>query len=233
MKKDVENLNIELSKDKFKNIENITKEANVQNFSVFLACLYILLYKYLYKSKVRIKSFFSEETSDFADISLTENINTDMSFNDFLLLIDKDAKSSASVSISEEELDACFSYQTQKDVDTDNAKLYFKVLPEFNTLNLKFDKNLETDFAKSLLAHYLFILKQVYNGQNPKISEINMITPEETHLLEKFNNQNSKFDDKTALFVFDPKTIRVHILDKNMNQVPIGNTRKCIYFRNN
>lgn len=225
MKKDVENLNIELSKDKFKSIDNIARDTNVQSFSVFLACLYILLYRYLYSSKIKIKSFFSKESSSFDDITLTENIDCNMSFNDFLILIDKEAKTSSSVSNLEESLDAYFSYQTQNEIELDNAKLWFKVLPEFNTLNLKFTSSFETNFAKSLLAHYLFILKQVYNGQNPKISDISMITPEETHLLEKFNGQNTNFDDKTALFVFDPKTIKVHILDENMLQVPIGNTR--------
>lgn len=231
MKKDVENLSIELSKDKFKNIENIAKETDVQNFSVFLACLYILLYRYLYKSNLRIKSFFSNETSSFDGVALTENIETNMSFNDFLKLIDKDLEKSASVSNLSEKPDCLFSYQTQKEESEENANLWFKVFPEFNTLNLKFDNNLETNFAKSLLAHYLFILKQVYNGQNPKLSEISMVTPEETHLLEKFNTQNTAFNDKTALFVFDPKTIKIHILDKNMLKVPIGNTRRCIYFR--
>lgn len=233
MKKDVENLSIELSKDKFKNIENIAKDTNVQNFSVFLACLYILLYKYLYKSNVRIKSFFSKEASSFDDITLTENIETDMSFTDFLKLIDKDLESSTSVSNLEESPDAVFSYQTQKESDTEASSLWFKVLPEFNTLNLKFASSIETNFAKSILAHYLFILKQVYNGQNPRISEISMITPEEIHLLEKFDHKNTKIDDKTAFFVFDPKTIKIHILDKTLNQVPIGNTRRSIYFRNN
>ena len=56
MKKDVynfsksqETVSLAVSKNFFENVENIAKENNVSNYSVFLSAIYILLYKYTYQ----------------------------------------------------------------------------------------------------------------------------------------------------------------------------------------
>ncbi len=90
-----------------------------------------------------------------------------------------------------------------------NSKLCFKVDSSLSELSLEFNKNLfKLSTAKSILSHYLFILKQVIKNQSLKISDFEMITPEEIRLLEKFNAEN----------------VSTYVLDKNMKLVPIGVT---------
>lgn len=184
MKKDVESLdmveettstseqylkvNIELSKDKFENIENIAKTNNISSSSIFLACLYILLYKFSYNSNIIIDSSIS--FIDFAKSMDADILTSNEAFTLF---------------------DVMLNVEKSSIIDTpDNCNLHFIVDNENDTLNLEFNKDIFTlSYAKSILAHFLFIIKQAFKCPNIKISDFNIITPEECTLLEKFNNE--------------------------------------------
>lgn len=115
-----------------------------------------------------------------------------------------------------------------------NSNLHFKINPSFGFLNLEFNKNLfNTSTAKSILSHYLFILKQVIKNQELKISDFEMITPEENRLLEKFDNTYIPQNNDKVLSIFKDglKNMKFYILDKSMQTSPIGASRKFIYCR--
>ena len=240
MKKDVYNLSkpqeavsLTVSKKFFENVENIAKENNVSSYSIFLSAIYILLYKYSYQ--------------DTLNIILKKHINLDGSFSDFVKNIHKDTKNIVAnrilenVTLSEKAspIKASFTYQNISEgiLTMDNSSsefdLSFEIISSSNVFNLKFNINLfKPKVAKSLISHYFFLLKQIVKSQDSKLSEFEMLTPEENRLLKKFNSKKTtNFDNDASLTMFDTnnKDFQVHILDDNLRPVPIGNIRKYLY----
>ncbi len=87
------------------------------------------------------------------------------------------------------------------DANTNTAKfnLWFEIVPASKTFNLEFNTDLfKTNTAKSILEHYIFILKQIENNQNLKLNDFNMITPKEAELLAKFNDTVMPINDDTV-----------------------------------
>lgn len=268
-----EETSIELSKDYFENIENIAKENNISSYSVFLACVYVLLYRYTFKSDIIVGvPFVGRNFKEIQNIigsfetaiPLIEKINANIDFISFAKNINQDIIEAVSnqpypYEVLEDKLglksdnslfDIMFTYQKlepreydigeagikifTKDTVASKSNLEFKIAPQQNTLNLEFNKNIfKLSTAKSMLAHYLYILKQVCKDPKYKISEFSMITPEESRLLEKFETPSDIINDNTVLSIFgaDKKKIEVHILDKDMSHVPIGSFRQYIRFR--
>ena len=263
MKKDVDVLNkaieanykdfksnkvsMEINRKFFTNLETLSKVINVSSYSIFLATLYILLYKYTSKINLIIKTPFSEtifedfrdNISNFSnDIVLRQNINPNMNYIDFVKSLNKDIISTISNKLSSYDnekkedgllFDAIFSYQDSEakvsNIENINkSNLLFNIDLELHTLNLEFNKNVfEVDYAKSILAHYFFLLKQICNNVECKINELEFITPEENRLLEKFNFNNIKDNlDISSIFDTNFKDTKIYILDKNMKKVSIG-----------
>jgi len=204
-----------------------------------LACLYVLLYKYTYKSDIIVSSPFdgrcfkeaNKIIGNFSNnIFLNEHINPNLSFSKFLKILDKDLVDSIlnkpypyeslqkDLSLNENNpfFDIMFEFEKIEpnifDINEEDIEIFiktfrenytsnlrFKINPSLGFLNLEFNKNLfNTSTAKSILSHYLFILKQVIKNQELKISDFEMITPEENRLLEKFYSKytfknNEKF----------------------------------------
>ncbi len=114
-----------------------------------------------------------------------------------------------------------------------NSNLCFKTNSSLSELCLEFNTNLfKISTAKSILSHYLFILKQAIQNPKLKISDFEMMTPEEIRLIEKFENSDVSLNDEKILDIFDTKSqnIKIHILDQNMKPIPIGTARKSLYF---
>lgn len=110
------------------------------------------------------------------------------------------------------------------------SDLHFEVVSSLCKFNLEFNVNLlSSSFAKSILSHYLFLLKQVIKNPNIKISDFEMVMPEEHKLLEKFN-KSVNFDAKyfSGFDIKDEKPC-FYIFDDNMKQVPIFSTRRYFY----
>lgn len=105
---------------------------------------------------------------------------------------------------------------TKEKTQETNSDLNFKVNSSITKLTLEFNENLfKESTAKSILSHYLFILKQALKNKDLAIKEFEIITPEENKLLEKFETEN-KF-----------------ILDKNMKRIPIGTSGLIYEIKNN
>ena len=262
---------IELDENRFKNLEILASKNNVSSYSIFLATLYILLYKYTSKSNLIIGTPFSEKISEefqniartfSSDIILSQKINPNLNFIDFVRSVNKDIIDTFSnrlspfeslkdkLSLKENSLfDTLLIYQTSEPKtfnigDSDirilneessfpKPNLLFEIDFKLHTLNLEFNKNvIKIDTAKSILAHYLYILKQVYNSTSSKINDLDMLTPEENRLLEKFNQKIVKIDNFVPLSIFDTsdKNTKFYILDKDMKNVPIGSLGEIYVF---
>lgn len=267
-----EKINLDLSKEYFNNIEKVANENNVSTYSVFLACLYVLLYKYTYKSDIIVSSPFdgrcfkgsNDIIGNFSNnIFLNEHINPNLSFNSFVKSLNRNLVDTISnnpysytslqkdLSLNENNplFDIMFDFEkiepttfniNDEDIEifvktfkeNFNSNLYFKINPSFGFLNLEFNKNLfNTSTAKSILSHYLFILKQVIKNQELKISDFEMITPEENRLLEKFYSKYTFKNNEKFFSTFNNEfeNMKFYILDKNMKRTPIGISRKLIY----
>lgn len=109
-------------------------------------------------------------------------------------------------------------------LNSNKFNLYFEVVPSSKTLNLRFNLKLfKPSKAKSLLSHYLYILKQASRNPNLSFSDFDIITPEENRLLKKYNSSKIVTNDNSILSDFENP--QIYILDKNMKRIPIGNTR--------
>lgn len=258
---------IELSKDYFESIENIAKENNISSYSIFLACVYVLLYKYTFKSDIIVATPYSgRDISNIQDIvgpfvsniALNEYIDSNINFIDFAKSINQDILDVTlngiypfeslqdKLGLKEQNslFDIMFTFKkleprkyNMSEIDTnifvrdnhiDISNLEFEISPSQNILNLGYNKTLfKLNTAKSILAHYLYILKQICKDYKCKISEFSMITPEESRLLEKFKIPSQIINDNDVLSIFgsDNKKIKVHILDKDMRHMPIGSFR--------
>ena len=199
---------------------------------MFLAVLYILLHRYTYQNTL--------------NIVLKKIINLEQNFSDFVKNIHEDTKNTISNQLLEilsssknsSSLRIVFTYSNL----TENALTVVDSIPEFdlnfevnlssNVLNLEFNTNLfEISTAKSLLSHYFFILKQISESKKYKLLDFEMVTPEESKLLEKFSQKGITFNNDAFLAMFDTKNqqTKIYILDNNLMQVPIGNIRGSIY----
>lgn len=260
-------ISLDLSKDIFKNIENIASLNKVSSSSIFLSCLYILLYKYTFRTDIMIEIPFSgryfKELQNIIglfsqNIVLKKQLETNLTFSRFLKIISQDVIESIEKQPYPFELlkqklnlkenafspEIMFNYKdtelnfsnnysfVEKTLYNNTQKtevnLCFEIEPLLNKLSLKYNSNLfNLATAKSLLSHYFFILKQAISDPELKLYNFEIITPEENRLMQKFNNANTELNSKTASSIFDiySKSTKIHILDKDMNPVPIGNTR--------
>lgn len=115
--------------------------------------------------------------------------------------------------------DIVFTYQTPSKDNTLvnlNAKLFeiktnsakFNITFEVNPDNGQIGAEYRTDIfkeptIKSLLDHYTFILNQIIDVPNLKIEDLNIITPREEKLLERFNDTSDKINPRTASEIFE------------------------------
>lgn len=226
-------ISLDVSKEFFKDVETISKINDVSSYSVFLACLYVLLYKYTYQNNLKI--------------NLKKSIDLDKHFSDFVKSVHETTQNTISNQLHEFltfdrdsfSLSVLFTYKSLSDnaltalESASEFDLNFEVLPSSEVLNLEFNTNLfKPDFAKSLLSHYFFVLKQILKDENCKLSNIQMMTSEEHRLLEKFNKKGISLNDDAflSLLANDNQSPCVYILDDNLKHVPIGNIRFNIYF---
>lgn len=174
-----EKVSIELSKEYFDNVENIAKENNVSSYAIFLACFYVLLNKYTLKEDIAIERSYLKK-----NIVLRKQINQDEEFIEFVKQIHKEI---------EETL-------YEKEIVLFSSNLWLKIEP--NLLSLEFStKFFKKSVAKSILAHYLYILKQACKKTTTKISDFDMITPEENRLLEKIKKNQITKDANSILSI--------------------------------
>lgn len=87
---------------------------------------------------------------------------------------------------------------------TSKFNLSLEILPNLYTLNIEYNTDLfRRETIESLFSHYKFILQQLLSNINTSIDNIEIITPKEEKLLNKFNNTYSEINDDTVVSIFE------------------------------
>lgn len=97
--------------------------------------------------------------------------------------------------------DIVLTYQSQQNnknykiipVNTNTAKfnITLEIEPQINNINIEYRTDIfKEETINSFIAHYMFVLEQLLNNVHCKIDDINIITPKEQLLLNKFNDTN-------------------------------------------
>ena len=146
--------------------------------------------------------------------------------------------------------DVVLTYQNQEDTSTltnnkaemlptvtNTAKfaITLEIAPKSNQINLEYRSDLfKENTMTSFLKHYLFVLKQIIEGFNDEVQNVNIITDDEQKLLDKFNNTYGKinrapvskiFEEQAALHandiavVCDDKTLTYQELNERANSL--------------
>lgn len=119
--------------------------------------------------------------------------------------------------------DIVFTYQSQstdKDLNIDyhqiseihnnTAKfnITMELVPETNQLNIEYRSDLfKEETINSLREHYLFILKQMLESPATSIDNLDIITPEEQKLLNKFNNTSGPIKRVPVAKIFEEQAV--------------------------
>lgn len=232
-----EEISLNLSNECFNGIENIARKNNVSNYSVFLACLYILFYKYTCAQNITISSplsgRFAKELENiignFSRITpLNININENETFENFIKAVENNIQNSIfnspyyydflndKINLEESKglSDIMFLYKDletnlpnaekflSKNVNFYNAHLCFKFDVSKNALILEFNNEvIKLHSAQSLISHFFFILKQALNNEKIKISNFDIVTQEETRVLERLNEGSLEENNEMVLSV--------------------------------
>ena len=93
--------------------------------------------------------------------------------------------------------------------NTSKFNLWFEIIPQTKTFNLEFNTDLfKTKTAKSMLEHYLFILKNAILKPKSAIKDFEMITEEEEKQLAKFNDTYMPVNNDTIMDIFENQVIK-------------------------
>ncbi len=146
--------------------------------------------------------------------------------------------------------DVVLTYQNQEDMSTlannkaeilptatNTAKfaITLEIAPKSNQINLEYRSDLfKENTMISFLNHYLFVLKQIVDGFDGEVQDVNIITDDEQELLNKFNNTYGEinrapvskiFEDQVVLHaddiavVCDDKTLTYRELNERANSL--------------
>ena len=139
--------------------------------------------------------------------------------------------------------DIMFSYQNQSNeinlddnvsylpVETNTSKfnITLEVVPKSGQINVEYRTDLfKKETINSFVEHYMFVLGQVLEDLSPSVSGINIITPLEQRLLDKFNATSGEIDRAPLCKLFEkqvektPDNIAVICDDKTLTYAELN-----------
>lgn len=93
-----------------------------------------------------------------------------------------------------------------QEIKNNISKFYItlEVQPNSHIVNLEYMTDMfKLETMKSFMKHYIFILRQLKNNVNVNIKDINIITPDEEKMLDKFNATYEPVNNDTAISLFE------------------------------
>jgi len=93
---------------------------------------------------------------------------------------------------------------------TNTAKfaITLEIAPKSNQINLEYRSDLfKENTMTSFLKHYLFVLKQIIDGFDGEVQNINIITDDEQKLLDKFNNTYGEINRAPVSKIFEEQAV--------------------------
>ena len=114
--------------------------------------------------------------------------------------------------------DIVLTYQNQQNnknykiipVNTNTAKfnITLEIEPQINNINIEYRTDIfKEETINSFIAHYMFVLEQLLNNVHCKIDDINIITPKEQLLLNKFNDTNGPINRAPVSKIFEEQAV--------------------------
>lgn len=87
---------------------------------------------------------------------------------------------------------------------TSKFKIWLEIIPKTCTFNIEYNSSLfRKETIQNFLEHYIFILEQLLRNTNAMIDDIEIITPKELQLLERFNKTDGPINDDTIVSIFE------------------------------
>ena len=87
--------------------------------------------------------------------------------------------------------------------------LSLEIKPKTHSINIEYNTDLFKEITiKSIFEHYMYILEQIMNNINIKINDVDMITENESKILDRFNNTEGEINNDTTAFLIEQQVIK-------------------------
>ena len=94
--------------------------------------------------------------------------------------------------------------------------LSIEVKPKMHTINVEYcTKLFKKETIENLFEHYLYMLTDIIENVEEKINDIDIITPKENKLLEKFNATDGEINNDTTAYLIEKQ------VDENPNNIAV------------
>ena len=94
--------------------------------------------------------------------------------------------------------------------------LSIEVKPKMHTINVEYcTKLFKKETIENLFEHYLYMLTDIIENVDAKIKDIDIITPKENKLLEKFNATDGEINNDTTAYLIEKQ------VDENPNNIAV------------
>ncbi len=169
-----------------------------------------------------VSSAISHQPYPYELINEKINLKNDVSLLDIVLTYQNNR-------IENYHLDDTIPELLYSNTHTSKFKIWLEIIPKTYTLNLEYNSSLfRKETIQNFLEHYIFILEQISNNTNALIDDIEIITPKESKLLEKFNMTDGPINNDTIVSIFEeqvrltPNNIALICEDKSLTYAELN-----------
>lgn len=164
------------------------------------------------KMKEQILSDISNQPYPFDMLIKKLNIKVDNSRNPmFDVMFTYQNKEENTVQLSGKSVNVL-----ELDNNISKFNLSIEVKPKMHTINVEYcTKLFKKETIENLFEHYLYMLTDIIENVDAKIKDIDIITPKENKLLEKFNATYGEINNDTTAYLIEKQ------VDENPNNIAV------------
>ena len=164
------------------------------------------------KMKEQILSDISNQPYPFDMLIKKLNIKVDNSRNPmFDVMFTYQNKEENTVQLSGKNVNVL-----ELDNNISKFNLSIEVKPKMHTINVEYcTKLFKKETIENLFEHYLYMLTDIIENVDAKIKDIDIITPKENKLLEKFNATDGEINNDTTAYLIEKQ------VDENPNNIAV------------
>ena len=164
------------------------------------------------KMKEQILSDISNQPYPFDMLIKKLNIKVDNSRNPmFDVMFTYQNKEENTVQLSGKSVNVL-----ELDNNISKFNLSIEVKPKMHTINVEYcTKLFKKETIENLFEHYLYMLTDIIENVDAKIKDIDIITPKENKLLEKFNATDGEINNDTTAYLIEKQ------VDENPNNIAV------------
>lgn len=164
------------------------------------------------KMKEQILEDISNQPYPFDMLIKKENIKVDSSRNPmFDVMFTYQNKEENTIQLSGKNVNVL-----ELDNNISKFNLSIEVKPKVHTINIEYcTKLFKRETIENLFEHYLYMLTDIIENVDAKIKDIDIITPKENKLLEKFNATDGEINNDTTAYLIEKQ------VDENPNNIAV------------